>query len=214
MVQMDTNVGKDERRTEIRENRENQYTGVSTESNIHESALDHTDGLTEMHIRIGDRKLLHERVSDLIVAFVNINMNNKKKIDVPYDKISKGISRSKLIEKKTFTDFFKEMEDDQRTVEFQLKHYKMGRWNVGLQKGLVNYDKERYKEERKQLFEQLSSTANVDEHEDVIIQRTADEMDEDEERENVHVNDMEENDFQHYGGVDNEGEDGDDGDDF
>ena len=63
-------------------------------------------------------------------------------------------------------------------------------------------------------FEQLSNTANVDEHEDVIIQRTADEIGEDEERENIRINEEEENDFQHYGGVDDEGEDGDDGDDF
>jgi len=214
MVQIDANSIRNERRAEIRKNRENMQIGISTESGLSETAMEQTVGLTEMHIRVGDRKQLRERTSDLLVAYIKLDANNKKRLDFPYAKITKGVSRSKLNEKKTFTDYFKEMEDDQRTVEFQLKRYKMGRWNVGLQKGLVNYDKERYKEERKQLFEHLTKTTNVEEQTDVILQRTIEEIAEEDDAEVDDLYDVEANDFQHYGGIDDEQEEGDEDDDF
>ncbi len=39
------------------------------------------------------------------------------------------------------------MDKEERQIEDQFKRYKMGRWNVGLQKGLVNYDKKTYDRE-------------------------------------------------------------------
>ena len=39
---------------------------------------------------------------------------------------------------------------------------KLGRWNVGLRKGLVDYDKERYTEERNNLIEQLTNRADIE----------------------------------------------------
>jgi len=39
------------------------------------------------------------------------------------------------------------MDKEERQIEDQFKRYKMGRWNVGLQKGLVEYDKKTYDRE-------------------------------------------------------------------
>jgi hypothetical protein len=39
------------------------------------------------------------------------------------------------------------MDKEERQIEDQFKRYKMGRWNVGLQKGLVQYDKKTYDRE-------------------------------------------------------------------
>ena len=104
--------------------------------------------------------------------FINIDMSNKKTIDLSYSNIETRVRRSKLNEKKLITDFLKNMDDDERRVEDTKKILKLGRWNVGLRKGLVNYDKERYVEERNQLFEQLTNKADI-ENEGIVIQMDA-----------------------------------------
>ncbi len=40
------------------------------------------------------------------------------------------------------------MESGDRRVELMLKQFKVGRWNVGMQKGLFKYDKSTYDRER------------------------------------------------------------------
>ena len=46
------------------------------------------------------------------------------------------------------TDRFKTISVDERKVENMMKQYKLGKWNVGQQKGLVVYDKETSDRER------------------------------------------------------------------
>ena len=42
------------------------------------------------------------------------------------------------------------LQDDEREIENLFKKYKMGRWNVGMQKGLVHYDKATYERQREE----------------------------------------------------------------
>ena len=55
------------------------------------------------------------------------------------------------------------MDYDERRVEDTKKILKLGRWNIGLRKGLVDYDKGRYVEERNELFNQLSNRSEIEE---------------------------------------------------
>jgi hypothetical protein len=84
------------------------------------------------------------------------------------------------------------------------KMLKLGRWNVGLRKGLVDYDKERYTEERNNLIEQLTNRADI-ENEGIVIQMDAEQLQEAEN--NLAENEGEEEayNFSGYGGIDEDG---------
>jgi hypothetical protein len=137
-------------------------------------------------------------------VYINLDTNNKKTIDLSYADIESKVMRSKLNEKKLITDYLKNMDDDERRVEDMKKMLKLGRWNVGLRKGLVNYDKDRYVEERNQLFEQLTNRADI-ENEGIVIQMDAQQL---QEAEDINANDegdQEAYDFTGYMGNDEDG---------
>tara|TARA_A100001015_G_scaffold189958_1_gene211650 strand:- start:3962 stop:4357 length:396 start_codon:yes stop_codon:yes gene_type:complete len=70
-------------------------------------------------------------------------------ITMTYDEIMKKVYKQKMIEKKKVTDYLGKFEDRyERKLEDQFKKYKMGKWNVGLQKALVQYNKDFYDKER------------------------------------------------------------------
>jgi hypothetical protein len=87
---------------------------------------------------------LKESVCSLLITFLNLGQQNKKLIDKRYEEISKSVGMTKLQEKKAITDFLQNMEDDERKVEYMLKQNKMGRWNLGTQRGVFEYDKKQY----------------------------------------------------------------------
>jgi hypothetical protein len=64
-----------------------------------------------------------------------------------YEEIAKKIRKEKNIEKHKIIEYLGNMDKEERQIEDQFKRYKMGRWNVGLQKGLVQYDKKTYDRE-------------------------------------------------------------------
>ena len=97
------------------------------------------------------------------------------------------------------------MDDDERHVEDMQKVLKLGRWNVGLKKGLVEYSKERYVEERNQLFDQLASNADIDTA-DVVIQKEVSEIEADEDQDIDEYYDQEANDLRGYNGADGDGQ--------
>jgi hypothetical protein len=105
---------------------------------------------------------------------------SKKAADLSYSDIEKRVTRSKLQEKKIITDFLRDMDQDERRVEDTKKILKLGRWNIGLRKGLVKYDKGRYEEERRELFNQLANQNDDAEEDDVVIQRDVQEIEADE----------------------------------
>jgi hypothetical protein len=53
----------------------------------------------------------------------------------------------KYKDKKGITDYLAKLSRDERRVEQALRKHKIGRWNVGLQKGLYQYEKSVYDKE-------------------------------------------------------------------
>jgi hypothetical protein len=143
-------------------------------------------------------------VAELLLAFLDIDEKNKKVTDLSYNDIEKRVTRSKLKEKKLITDFLRDMDADERRVEDTKKILKLGRWNIGLRKGLVNYDKERYKEERKELFNQLANQGDAEE-DDIAIQRDVQEIEANDAEEVDDFYDQEANDITGFMGQDEDG---------
>jgi len=203
LVQLNTIERNKIRRDKINEDREN---GLGQSVGIYDEELSgYDEGMVEIQINVGDKNALNKTVGDLLLIFINMNTSNKKSFDLSYRDIDKKITRSKINEKKMITDFLKNMDDDQRRVEDTQKMMKLGRWNVGLKKGLVDYSKDRYKEEKDQLFEQLANKADIDMN-DIVIQKDASEIEAEEAQDVDDYYDEEANDLRGYAGADGDGQ--------
>ena len=147
-LNLDIKESKKERRNNINESKD--------ESNYLDSVVDNNDTITEYEDEVlvnidiisGDRMELQKVVCSLLLDFINIEQKNKKSLDNPYSQITRKTKKTKEAEKKSITDFLQNLEKDERNIENQLKKFKMGRWNIGMQKGIFQYDKSIYNENR------------------------------------------------------------------
>lgn len=181
LLQMDIQEQKSARRKANREREDALAAGVSVERFSSSSIEDEDDVETyaaeaddrvELQIVVGNQRELKMRVAELLLAFLEIESRNKAEIDMSYKSISERINRSKQQEKKMITDFLRNMDPEERQVENELKMIKEGRWNVGMQKGLVHYDKDTYDRERNELFLQLNDpSATISNDIDSMIRR-------------------------------------------
>ena len=89
-----------------------------------------------------------------ILEFSNIMNNHYNLINNNYKKVKEKISYAKEKEKDIITDFLKNLSDEEREIENILKNNKLEKWNKGMQKGLTQYVKENYDEEREALEKQ------------------------------------------------------------
>lgn len=113
-------------------------------SQLNEDIEEEQADIDIMEMMSGKMMDLKETVCSLLTTFLRLGQQNKKIIDKKYEEFSKLVGITKLQEKKAITDFFKKMEDDERKVEYMLKQKKMGRWNLGTQRGIFEYDKTQY----------------------------------------------------------------------
>jgi len=100
--------------------------------------------LLEVQLEMGDIRKLKDEVGTMLVLFLNIDKDVKDTTNMTYEEIKFKSQRKKDKEKKQITDTFERMERDERKVEDMLKHFKIGRWNIGQQKGLFQYSGETY----------------------------------------------------------------------
>ena len=131
----------------------------SIEEDIEENQEDALDELLEIQIVTGDRLELKKRVASLLIVFLDIEDENKSTIDMSYEQIMKKINRAKDKEKNRIVTYFGKISIEERKIEDAFKTYKLGRWNVGQQKGLFQYDPNTYQREREEMIAQLYEEA-------------------------------------------------------
>lgn len=204
LIQMDVQERKQMRRQAIQENADEFILGLSNETYTDAENAEYGLDLAEVQIVTGNKRELEGRVAELLITFLDMDEKNKKAADLSYSEIEKRVTRSKLKEKKMITDFLRDMDPDERRVEDTKKILKLGRWNIGLRKGLVDYDKGRYQEERKEFLNQLAKQGDVDE-EDAIIQRDVQEIEANDANEIDEFYDQEANDIAGFMGDDEDG---------
>jgi hypothetical protein len=109
-----------------------------------------------------------EKIASLLINFTKRFVSNKSNINFSHEEIMKKISRSSDKEKTIKTTRLKEFTEEQREINKLFKSHKLGEWGKGLQKGLTQYVKETYDEERREIFdtqgsvEQRLQTGNFD----------------------------------------------------
>jgi hypothetical protein len=162
------------RRKEARKNESDSVTGLD------ENLGEDEDEMREIDIQLGSEVDLKERTAKLLMSYFNMETENKN-LSISYEEISKRIRKEKTIEKQKIVKYLGEMSKDERAIEDQFKKYKMGRWNVGMQKGLFRYDKETFARERAEMMgdedeedeedEEGEENENQDEEEEFGIQQ-------------------------------------------
>ena len=164
MLNSDMELKKSQARTDIKNNRD---------ITIQTRAIDiddERDELLEVDITPVDAGDLKNRVASVLLLFMEMQENQRKSY-MSYKDISRKIHNSKVKEKqKIVTQDLGNLDNDVRKVENLLKKYKMGRWNIGLQKGLVHYDKNTYDRERTEMDEDNLVAEDADELDAIMEQ--------------------------------------------
>jgi hypothetical protein len=114
---------------------------------------------TDAHIFSGNKKLLKQNIATLLGSYIDILCQHKDTIDISYDTIVDRVFKLKAKEKDTITDRLEFISDESREVDNVFKKFKLGTWGKGLQKGLTQYDKDTYDEER-ELRDKLAEVEN------------------------------------------------------
>jgi hypothetical protein len=156
----------------------------------------------------GSQKKLKEEVATLLSIYLEVFCEHKKIINYSYQDIQNNIFKLKEKEKDMITDRLKFLTDEQREADTILKINKLGVWNKGLQKGLTQYTKENYDDDREFRNEmekielQIRNNDSVNERnmdiliDDLIEERETDNMIEDEEYDMTNLNEDYYNDFE------------------
>ena len=149
-IRTDMVAVKNTRRKNIRENGDVTNRAEGDLNTLDENMEEAQQELEEINLNIIQPSEFKSRVAQLLLAFVTIEQKNQN-VFLNYGEISKKIGLSKKQEKKRITDYLGALNDDERKIENEFKKYKMGRWNAGLQRGLVHYDKSTYEREHAEM---------------------------------------------------------------
>jgi hypothetical protein len=132
------------------------------------------DDINEVEIVTGDLDELKKRVASLLLCFLNVEEENKDVINLSYKEIMQKVKRDKDIEKQGIIERLGNMSIEERRVENDLKNYRIGRWNVGEQKGLYQYDKKTFDREIDEMLAQgeqleFENTDEMIEADDIVV---------------------------------------------
>ena len=109
--------------------------------------------ISEIEIVSGQQIQLKGYVADLLATFFEYFTNEKKTVDYNKETIMAKVLRSKEKEKEEVTGYFEKMSDQEREIEKLFKNNKLGKWSLGLGRGVFEYDKDLYDEERSAIQE-------------------------------------------------------------
>jgi hypothetical protein len=162
LLRMDLNEYRVSRRETIN-NISNVSNRIGTElNNLEQTTIERDNDYQEVQIETGNLLELKERVCNLLLTFLDVERENKSTIDYTYDEIIRLTNRSKQTEKEGIIKYLGDMSIEERKVEDMFKNYRIGRWNVGQQTGLIEYDKDTYDRERNELLQQLYENGGED----------------------------------------------------
>ena len=105
--------------------------------------------ISEVEVVTGLTRELQGIVADFIVTLLDYFSDQKNVIDLNKEIIMSKVLRSKEKEKEEVTTYFENMSDEEREIEKLFKNNKLGKWSLGLGKGIFAYVADVYEDERK-----------------------------------------------------------------
>ena len=188
MLQLDIYEKKMERRSKIGERKDVFSANSSNYESLDEQLLETDEDMNEIQINIGQKEELKGRVAFLLTTFINIIQKNKTMVDMSYENIMEKIRDSKKREKDMIIRRLDKLSKEECRVENMMKEFKLGKWNVGEQKGLFKYDvntqDREWNEQKEQgvLDIEIQYDIEIGELEEMVNQVDVHEMDADDER--------------------------------
>ena len=98
----------------------------------------------DIDMLMASRRALGQKVAELIIAYVNIVDKDKAAININIKSIKEKYMQVKDKEKDEIVSYFRVMSDEEREIENIKKKFKMGRWGLGLERSIFEYDPEEY----------------------------------------------------------------------
>ena len=167
LVHTDLEEFKSVRRANIKE-RQNDATFLNAQHRaLSEGLLETEEDMNEVQIVLGNKEDLKERVCLLLLSYLDIEHKNYIAMHMSYEDIMKKVGRSKMKEKRSFIEYLGKMTIEERRVEDELKRNKLGLWNRGQQRGLVQYDDKTNERETDDMMKQLIQDLETGEIDDV-----------------------------------------------
>lgn len=154
MLKVDILEQKMTRRNIIRENKDVFSNSSGYYESLDENLVDIDEDLNEQQVYEGRQEEMRKRVASLLIDFINLIQKNKTMLDFSYENIMENIRDSKKREKDMIIKRLDKLTKEERRVENMMKEFKLGKWNVGEQKGLFIYDEETQNRERQEMMEQ------------------------------------------------------------
>ena len=102
-----------------------------------------------------DNETINIMKSKILQILINYTYEKEILFSNNYKKIKEKIIYAKEKEKEGITDYLKNLTIEEREIENIFKNNKLEKWNKGLQKGLTQYVKENYDEERDEMEEKM-----------------------------------------------------------
>ena len=107
--------------------------------------------ISEMDIISGEKLQRSEIMSSFLLEVLAVFGNTKKLVDYTYKDVIYRVNVSKEKEKDQFTKRLKDLSDEEREIENLMKNHKLGVWSKGLSKGVTQYERDTYDEERRDM---------------------------------------------------------------
>jgi hypothetical protein len=167
LLNLDKDRYRRERQTMIDETKEEITYITADTSGLNEEIQDYEED-QEMNNDIleGTQKELKETVCSLLLVYLNIQNKDKKILDKNYLNITRINKKTKKNEKDEIISYLENMSKGDRRIENELKKLKLGRWNLGMQSGLFQYDKNAYDRDREanmaRLFDEMQTAEAFD----------------------------------------------------
>ena len=122
---------------------------ISVNPTLDEGDEDYGTASQIQQIRIveSDAAELKKMVGAFLIAMIDRERETKNAMNYNYAEIMEKTMGLKQKDKKSITDYLGGLSRDDRRVGQALRSHKIGRWNVGMQKGLYQYDKGVYDKE-------------------------------------------------------------------
>jgi hypothetical protein len=154
----DDEDGKDKENIQRMGEQETKGDDILTKEYLDDTYKKNDDIKPNQEIMEGDKLILNNKISTLLVSYINIMLLHKNSINKSYSDIMNSVFKEKMIEKNNITDRLKLLDIEERKVNTTLKINKLGEWGKGLNKGLVIYDKDVYDDE----IEEMKQIINIE----------------------------------------------------
>lgn len=117
------------------------------------------NGEIEIAIMEGDSEEQKNKMGRLLVMYLSRLSSEKKRINYNRREILDMVLKTKEREKEGKMRDLRELTDEARKIDGELRKGKLGRWNKGLQKGVVQYVGSTYDEERREMENEIKWNA-------------------------------------------------------